>query len=73
LEIIEVTKKPVPKTNYSESPYTPLFIGLKTNRRELKERLKNRLELRIKKGLLKETEKLTQRRNLLGTIRIIRT
>ena len=58
LEIIEVTKKPVPKTNYSESPYTPLFIGLKTNRRELKERLKNRLELRIKKGLLKETEKL---------------
>ncbi len=58
LEIIEVTGKPVPKNDYSTSPYNPLFIGLKIKRENFKERLKKRLITRLNKGLLNETKKL---------------
>ncbi|HMB17428.1 MAG TPA: tRNA (adenosine(37)-N6)-dimethylallyltransferase MiaA [Candidatus Paceibacterota bacterium] len=58
LEIIEITGKPVPKNDYSKSPYNPLFIGLKIKRRNFKKRLKKRLIKRIDKGLMKEVKKL---------------
>jgi len=58
LEIIEVTGKPVPKNDYSKSPYNPLFIGLKINRNNLKKRLKKRLIKRLDKGLSEEIKTL---------------
>jgi tRNA dimethylallyltransferase len=60
LEIIEETGKPIPKNNYSQSPYNPLFIGLKTNNENLKKLLKERLIKRLNIGLLDETKKLHQ-------------
>lgn len=60
LEIIEKTGKPIPKNNYSKSPYNPLFIGLKTNNENLKKLLKKRLIKRLNIGLLDETKRLHQ-------------
>ncbi len=57
LEIIKKTKKPVPeiKTN---PPYNPFYLGIKMNREELNEKIKKRLEKRLKMGMVEETKKI---------------
>ncbi len=57
LEIIEVTGKPVPKTE-SSIKYQVLSIGIKKSDQELKNLIHGRLRARIRKGLVKEVEKL---------------
>lgn len=58
LEIIKTTGKTVPKLKNPESPYDPLFIGIKPSRKELKERIEKRLEERLKGNLINEIKNL---------------
>lgn len=48
----------VPKPKKIATPYLPLFIGLTLPNEELKEKIKTRLDKRIKKGMIKEVETL---------------
>jgi tRNA dimethylallyltransferase len=59
LEIIKTTGKTIPKITKPESPYNPLFIGLKCERDKLKEKIKTRLEKRLKNNnLIQEIKNL---------------
>jgi tRNA dimethylallyltransferase len=63
LEIIKTTGKTIPKIIKPDSPYNPLFIGLKCERDKLKEKIKNRLEKRLKNNnLVKEIKNLHESR-----------
>ncbi len=57
LEIIEKTKKPVPEIK-KDPPYSPLYLGIKTDQKKLNEKIKKRLEKRLKAGMVKETKKI---------------
>jgi tRNA dimethylallyltransferase len=58
LEICLITKKPVPSFKTQPLPYPTLFLGIKTNWPILKKKIRQRLRLRIKKGLIVEVRKL---------------
>ncbi len=57
LEIIEKTKKPVPEIK-KNPPYSPLYLGIKTDQNKLNEKIKKRLEKRLKMGMIEETKKI---------------
>ncbi len=57
LEIVEKTKKPVPEIKTDPS-YSPLYLGIKIDRKKLNEKIKKRLERRLEMGMIEETEKI---------------
>jgi len=61
LEIVLTTKKPVPTFKKRPLPYPVLFLGLKKTPQELKKRIAKRLTIMLKKGFLKEVNKLRSR------------
>lgn len=61
LEIYEITGKPMSDSQneqYNESPYNIIFIGLEMDRKKLYERINQRVDLMIDKGLVQEVQKL---------------
>ena len=58
LEIVIKTKKPVPLPKKNPLPYPVIFIGIKKDPVELKESIRNRLEGRLKQGMIAEVKKL---------------
>lgn len=60
LEIIIATGKPVPPLKKS-SPYDVIKIGIAKNRNKLKELISERLEKRLKTGMINEIKKLHRR------------
>lgn len=58
IEIVKATKKPVPELKNKPLPYPVLFLGIKKERKELSSFIKKRILRRIKKGMVKEVEKL---------------
>jgi len=59
LEIVKQTGKPVPSL-VKEKKYDFLVIGIKKNQKELEKRIKNRLDARLRKGMINEVKKLKQ-------------
>lgn len=57
LEIVLSSKQPVPELT-QESPYTVKWIGLKTNNKTLSQKIKKRLNQRIKQGMFHEVKSL---------------
>lgn len=51
----------VPQVQKIPSPYTPLFIGVRIDREELKKKIKSRLDKRLKKGMVEEVKNLHKR------------
>ncbi len=60
IRAIEISKQigKVPDISHGENKYNPLFIGLKIDSEELKERINKRLEKRIDQGMINEVENL---------------
>ena len=58
LEIIEISGKKVPPEHKVASPYDAQWIGLNPKPEELKERIIKRLDIRLKKGMLREVQNL---------------
>jgi tRNA dimethylallyltransferase len=58
VEIVEKTKKPVPNKINRKSPYSPLFLGIKTSQEKLEEKIDRRLKERINKGMIEEIRDL---------------
>lgn len=61
LEIYEITGKPMSDSQneqYDESPYNVIFIGLEMERKELYERINQRVDLMIDSGLVEEVQRL---------------
>jgi len=58
LEIILKTKKKIPPLKKKGFPYPVLLIGIKKEKEELEQRIKERLWQRLKKGMVSEVEKL---------------
>ncbi len=59
IEIIEKSKKPVPGIK-KNSPYNPLFLGLKISQKELSKKIEKRLKKRLQRGMVKEVKKLRE-------------
>ncbi len=57
IEIVKETKKPIPKIKKTPK-YDVLIIGIKKEKEELKKLIAERLKKRLKKGMIKEVEKL---------------
>ncbi len=60
IEIVKKTGKPVPSLKINPLPYPVLFIGTKKNKKELKKLIHRRLAQRLKKGMLKEIQRLKE-------------
>jgi len=60
IEIVWKTKKPVSILKKKPLPYPVLFIGIKTSKKELKDKIKKRFFKWLKLGLIKEVKKLRQ-------------
>lgn len=58
LEIVITTGQPVPKLNIQNSPFNILYVGLYPGQDTLYTKIDIRLKERLKKGMLKEVEKL---------------
>ena len=63
LEIVLLTKKPVPPIK-KELKYKTLIIGVTVDKKELLKKIEKRLDLRLKKGLIKEVINLHQKHGL---------
>ncbi len=57
IEIVTKTKKPVPKVK-KNSPYSPLFLGIKIKQEDLNKKIDKRLQERLKIGMIEEVKKL---------------
>lgn len=57
VEIVEKTKKPVPKTK-KKPPYFPLFLGVEIDRENLNRKIDKRLQGRLREGMIEEVKKL---------------
>ena len=60
LEIILKTKKPIPALKKNPLPYPILIIGVKKEKGELKKLISERLEKRLKQGMVEEVKKLRE-------------
>ncbi|MFH1451491.1 MAG: tRNA (adenosine(37)-N6)-dimethylallyltransferase MiaA, partial [bacterium] len=58
IEIIKKTKKPVPSLTAKKPDFSVLKIGIKVSKEELSDRIKKRLEKRLKQGMINEIKKL---------------
>lgn len=58
LEIVLSTRKPVPKLKKQPPPFDILILGIKKSEKELKERIKKRLNARLQEGMIEEIRKL---------------
>ncbi len=58
LEIVIKSKRPVPKIKKDPVPYPVLILGVKKDRKEIKNLIRKRLSKRLKKGMLSEVKKL---------------
>lgn len=60
IRAIEITKAlgKVPKLKKTESIYDPLFIGIMPNAEKLREKIKRRLRLRLRQGMIGEVTRL---------------
>lgn len=58
LEIIKKTGKPVPKLKKDKLPYPVLLLGVKRKKKVAYEKIENRVEEMIEKGLKKEAKEL---------------
>lgn len=63
LEIVLSTKKPIPPIR-KELKYEALIIGIAPDKKELVKKIAQRLDLRLKKGLIKEVSDLHQKHEL---------
>ena len=59
IEIVLKTGKPVPKLQ-KQKLFDVLMIGIKRNKKELKERIRKRLKKRLKQGMIEEVKKLKE-------------
>ncbi len=59
LEVIEKTKKPIPKIRRSPE-YSPLFLGVKIEQEKLNQKIEKRLRKRVEEGMIKEIERLNK-------------
>lgn len=57
LEIVLLSKKPVPKLG-KRAKYNALFIGIRKDKKELEDRIYKRLLARLKQGMIGEVKKL---------------
>lgn len=60
IEIVKITKKPVPAVQKKPLPCEILVLGVKKNEKELKTLISARTERRLKKGMIAETKRLRQ-------------
>lgn len=58
IEIVIITKKPVPKLKLNPLPYLVLIIGTKKSKEELKKLIHKRLIKRLNQGMVAEVKKL---------------
>lgn len=58
IEIVKKTKKPVPAISIQSPALDVLLIGIKKYPRELKKSIKNRLQKRLRKGMIAEVKQL---------------
>ena len=61
IEIITITKKPVPRTDKKPLPYPVLILGIKLSEKELEKKVSKRVKKMIKQGLEKEAEDLVKK------------
>ncbi|MEZ4104460.1 MAG: tRNA (adenosine(37)-N6)-dimethylallyltransferase MiaA [Candidatus Paceibacterota bacterium] len=61
LEIIETLGKIPEVTQYTESPYDWIIIGIDIDKQTLEERIKNRLEKRLGTGMVEEVKNLLEK------------
>lgn len=58
LEIVMATGKPVPRTMIYHSPYDVLYLGISVSQKILNQRIEQRLDARLKAGMIREIENL---------------
>lgn len=59
IEIVKTTGKPIPLTPYPRStPYSPIILGVKKSPRELRKLINQRVDKRLKAGMVNEIKKL---------------
>jgi len=58
IEIVKITKKPVPEIKKDPLPYPILMLGVKKSDRELKNLISKRTKKRIKSGMIAEVKNL---------------
>ena len=63
LEIVLTTKKPIFPLK-KDLKYKPLIIGIAPDMNKLKDKIARRLDIRLKKGLIKEVQQLHKKRGL---------
>ncbi len=59
IEIVEKSKEPVPNIK-KDSPYQPLFLGIKIDRERLDNKIEKRLKKRLNQGMIEEVKGLRE-------------